>query len=114
MSHEGSPGLAQFTVPVSIGHVHRPVRLVEAGRLRGQRRPANGLTLNGGTTVTADAARGSALALNGSTGHAATSGPVLDTSRSYTVSAWANLSSHSGTSARRTRWRRRVRGGAGP
>ncbi|MFF3989467.1 hypothetical protein ACFY0B_33385 [Streptomyces sp. NPDC001797] len=64
--------------------------------------------------MTADAARGSALALNGSTGYAATSGPVLDTSRSYTVSTWTDLSSQSGTSARRTRWRRRVRGGAGP
>jgi hypothetical protein len=33
------------------------------------------------------------LALNGSTGYAATSGPVVDTSTSWTVSAWARLNS---------------------
>lgn len=91
-------GLAQFTAPVSIGHVHRLADWWKLDSTADSIRPANGLTLNGGATVTADAARGSALALNGSTGYAATSGPVLDTSRSYTVSAWANLSSLSGNS----------------
>ncbi|MFF9280470.1 hypothetical protein [Streptomyces griseosporeus] len=33
------------------------------------------------------------LTLNGSTGYAATSGPVIDTSASWTVSAWARLDS---------------------
>ncbi|MEV6016630.1 ricin-type beta-trefoil lectin domain protein [Streptomyces sp. NPDC051997] len=86
-------GLAQFTAPVSIGHVHRPADWWKLDGAADNVRPANGLTLNGGATVTADAARGSALALNGSTGYADTSGPVLDTGRSYTVSAWADLSS---------------------
>ncbi|WRQ83303.1 LamG-like jellyroll fold domain-containing protein [Streptomyces sp. MUM 178J] len=36
------------------------------------------------------------LALNGSTGHAATAGPVVETRSSYTVSAWARLDSDPG------------------
>jgi hypothetical protein len=86
-------GLAQFTAPVNIGHVHRPADWWKLDGTADSVRPDNGLTLNGGATVTADASRGGALALNGSTGYAATSGPVLDTSRSYSVSAWADLSS---------------------
>jgi YD repeat-containing protein len=34
-----------------------------------------------------------AATLNGTTSHAATSGPVLDTTASYTVSAWVNMAS---------------------
>ncbi|MCT9109858.1 ricin-type beta-trefoil lectin domain protein [Streptomyces mirabilis] len=86
-------GLAQFTASVSVGHVHRPADWWKLDGTADSVRPANSLTLSGGAIVTADPARGSALALNGSTGYAATSGPVLDTSRSHTVSAWANLSS---------------------
>jgi glycerophosphoryl diester phosphodiesterase len=47
-------------------------------------------TLNGtGTWNTAD--HGGSIELDGSTGYLATAGPVLDTSASFTVSAWAKL-----------------------
>ena len=50
-------------------------------------------TLNGSYTWTTDANRGKVLALTGTTGYAATSGPALDTSKSFSVSAWVNLTS---------------------
>jgi len=53
----------------------------------------NPATLNGGATWTSDATRGPVLTLNGSTGYAATSGPAVDTSQSYSVSAWVKLNS---------------------
>ncbi|MEU9128891.1 LamG-like jellyroll fold domain-containing protein [Kitasatospora sp. NPDC048540] len=86
-------GLAQFAAPVAIGHVHRPTAWWKLDSTDDSVRPTGGLTLNGGAAVAADAQRGSALTLNGSTGYAATAGPALDTSRNYTVSAWVNLTS---------------------
>jgi hypothetical protein len=61
---------------------------------------SNTLTLGGTTTWTADATRGEVLSFDGTSGYAASSGQVLDTSGSYSVSAWVNLSSlptHNGT-----------------
>ncbi|GAA2980348.1 hypothetical protein GCM10010483_25640 [Actinokineospora diospyrosa] len=52
-------------------------------------------TLAGGYTRTTD--RGGAVDFNGTTGVAATSGAVLNTARSYTVSAWVNLESTAAT-----------------
>ncbi|MFJ4680307.1 LamG-like jellyroll fold domain-containing protein [Kitasatospora sp. NPDC088783] len=46
------------------------------------------LALNGTYTWPTDATRGTVLALDGATGYGETSGPVLDTTRSYTVTAW--------------------------
>ncbi len=51
------------------------------------------LTLNGTTTWTSDSTRGQALTLDGSTGNATAGGQILDTTGSYSISAWANLSS---------------------
>ncbi|WP_268982802.1 LamG-like jellyroll fold domain-containing protein [Streptomyces sp. HF10] len=51
------------------------------------------LTLNGATTWTDDPTRGEALTLDGTTADATAAGQVLDTTGSYSVSAWVNLSS---------------------
>ncbi|MEV6606904.1 LamG-like jellyroll fold domain-containing protein [Kutzneria sp. NPDC051319] len=63
--------------------------------------PAGGnpATLAGTATWEADSTVGEALSLDGVSGHAATDGPALDTSRSFTVSAWVNPSSLPGTNA---------------
>lgn len=53
----------------------------------------NPLTLNGTTTWTDDPTRGEVLSLDGTSGYAASAGPLLNTSQSYSISAWANLSS---------------------
>ncbi|TQJ75411.1 LamG domain-containing protein [Streptomyces sp. SLBN-31] len=58
--------------------------------------PAN---LTGGASWTADADRGTVLNLNGTTGYAATAGPGVDTSGSFTVSAWVKLNSLSGANS---------------
>ncbi|MFC4035316.1 LamG-like jellyroll fold domain-containing protein [Streptomyces polygonati] len=50
-------------------------------------------TLSGAYSRTNDATRGTVLNLTGTTGYAATSGPALDTSSSFSVSLWAKLSS---------------------
>ncbi|MGW4890354.1 LamG-like jellyroll fold domain-containing protein [Streptomyces murinus] len=52
---------------------------------------AQPLTLTGGATSGASGVAGNALALNGTSGYAVTDRPVLDTDRSYAVSAWAKL-----------------------
>ncbi|MFI6359417.1 LamG domain-containing protein [Streptomyces sp. NPDC050743] len=59
-----------------------------------------GLTasLTGAYSWTNDTKRGNVLNLTGTTGYAATSGPAVDTSKSFTVSAWANLTSLSANS----------------
>jgi hypothetical protein len=44
-----------------------------------------------GATWTSDATRGTVLTLDGTAGDAATSGPLLNTSKSYSVSAWVKL-----------------------
>ncbi|WP_405878781.1 hypothetical protein OG762_09155 [Streptomyces sp. NBC_01136] len=54
---------------------------------------SNTLTLNGATTWTNDTTRGETLSFDGTTGYAAGSGQVLNTTGSYSVSAWVKLSS---------------------
>jgi len=54
--------------------------------------------LAGGATWE-DGVAGGALHLDGTSGYAATTGPVLDTSASFSVSAWARLTSKSGNRA---------------
>ncbi|MHC0430918.1 LamG-like jellyroll fold domain-containing protein [Streptomyces sp. O3] len=49
------------------------------------------LTLHGGANSGAPGVAGAALSLDGTSGYAATDRPVLNTARSYTVSAWAKL-----------------------
>ncbi|MFJ3302166.1 ricin-type beta-trefoil lectin domain protein [Streptomyces sp. NPDC086549] len=53
-------------------------------------------TLTGGASWATDTDRGTTLNLNGSTGYAATTDPGVDTSGSFTVSAWVKLNSLSG------------------
>ena len=50
-------------------------------------------TATGGVTFPVDKYFGTVADLDGSTGYTATAGPVVDTTGSFTVSAWANLSS---------------------
>jgi hypothetical protein len=59
----------------------------------------NPATLAGGATWTSDTTRGNALTLDGTTGYAATSGPVIDTTRSFSVSTWVDLASTPATNA---------------
>ncbi|GGO83266.1 hypothetical protein GCM10012289_76350 [Nonomuraea cavernae] len=47
--------------------------------------------LSGGATLGQAGQDGTALRLDGSTGHAATNGPVVDTSKNFAVSAWVRL-----------------------
>ncbi|MFJ9420281.1 LamG domain-containing protein [Streptomyces sp. NPDC101227] len=54
--------------------------------------PARTADLHGGATPGADGAVGTALALNGTDGYAATDIPVVDTARGFSVSAWVCLS----------------------
>ena len=54
--------------------------------------PAADATLSStGATWSSDATRGEVLTLDGTAGDAVTSGPVLNTSKSYSVSAWVYL-----------------------
>ncbi|MEU7428621.1 LamG-like jellyroll fold domain-containing protein [Streptomyces sp. NPDC040750] len=53
-------------------------------------------TLTSGATFTTDTDRGTALGLNGSTSYAATNAPGVETSGSFTVSAWVKLNSLAG------------------
>jgi hypothetical protein len=50
-------------------------------------------TLNGAAAWSTDTTRGKVLSLTGTTGYAETAGPSLDTSKSYSVSAWVKLTS---------------------
>ena len=75
----------------------QPLIAVPAGR-----RPVVGInntqvgqdpaTLVGSATWASDPTRGTVLGVNGTNAGADTAGPVLDTSGSYTVSAWVNMS----------------------
>ncbi|MFD7607794.1 LamG-like jellyroll fold domain-containing protein [Streptomyces mirabilis] len=51
------------------------------------------LTLAGGSSWGSDGTRGTVLSLDGSSGYAASGGQVLDTTASYSVSAWVKPSS---------------------
>lgn len=57
----------------------------------------NPATLIGGAAWTTDTTRGTVLNLDGTTAGASTTGPALDTSHSYTISAWAKLANTTGT-----------------
>ncbi|MCW6004784.1 LamG domain-containing protein [Micromonospora sp. CPCC 205371] len=53
-------------------------------------------TVQGGVTLGVDGQAGTALRGNGSTGYAETAGPVIDTSKTFAVSAWARLANKNG------------------
>uniref|UniRef100_UPI00056C100D hypothetical protein n=1 Tax=Streptomyces albus TaxID=1888 RepID=UPI00056C100D len=50
----------------------------------------------GGAQFGAVGRKGSALGLDGSSGYAATAGPVVDTTKSFSVSAWVKLDDKDG------------------
>ncbi|MEV8536720.1 LamG-like jellyroll fold domain-containing protein [Streptomyces sp. NPDC051211] len=54
---------------------------------------SHAVTLAGGAAWTSPARLGGGLRLNGTTAYAATSAPVVDTTNSFSVSAWARLGS---------------------
>ncbi|MGW4896309.1 LamG-like jellyroll fold domain-containing protein [Kitasatospora sp. NPDC004240] len=83
---------AQFGDPLPLGSVHRPTDRWKLTNASNAIRPANNLTVSGSAAFVADARRGTVLSLTGAAdGLAVTAGPVVDTSRSYSVSAWAYL-----------------------
>jgi hypothetical protein len=52
---------------------------------------------HGGAALGVAGTSGTALGLNGTTAYATTAGPVLDTTRSYSVSAWVKLNNTNGS-----------------
>jgi concanavalin A-like lectin/glucanase superfamily protein len=94
VSPSGVVGTACATYDFMVGPPTSPVAswtLDEtSGTTAGGPYPA---TLAGGASWTASARVGRALHLDGTSGHASTAGPVLDTTRSWSVSAWVRLGS---------------------
>ncbi|SNX62822.1 ricin-type beta-trefoil lectin protein [Streptomyces sp. TLI_55] len=93
---------AAFSAPVSLGTVtetatHRWNLADGTGTTAADPTGNAPATLTGGASWATDADRGTALNLNGTTGYAATTGPGVDTSSSFTVSAWVKLNSLAST-----------------
>ncbi|MGW7189056.1 LamG-like jellyroll fold domain-containing protein, partial [Streptomyces sp. NPDC054838] len=96
-------GIAAFAAPASLGAVGSSAthawRLNEGTGISVADGPgALDATLSGTYAWTTDAARGRVLSLSGTTGYAASTGPAVDTSASYSVSAWVKLGSLTGNS----------------
>ncbi|SOD60139.1 Concanavalin A-like lectin/glucanases superfamily protein [Streptomyces zhaozhouensis] len=53
--------------------------------------PDRWATVHGGATLGGEGAVGTALELDGDTGYLSTDGPILDTNRAFSVSAWVKL-----------------------
>ncbi|MCF3129504.1 LamG-like jellyroll fold domain-containing protein [Streptomyces olivochromogenes] len=92
---------AAFADPVGLGTVtdtaaHRWTLDDAKGSTAGDAAGNLPATLTGGASWATDTDRGTTLNLNGSTGYAATTDPGVDTSGSFTVSAWVKLNSLSG------------------
>ncbi|MFB4286314.1 LamG-like jellyroll fold domain-containing protein [Nonomuraea sp. ATR24] len=58
--------------------------------------PAISTGLSGGTTMGVDGQVGTAMRGDGTTGYAQTSGPVIDTAKTYSVGAWVRLAHTNG------------------
>lgn len=83
--------IAQFSPSTTLGYLQQPTDRWKLTDPTDSIRP-NTLALTGGATFTTDATRGTVLNLDGATGtRASTPGTVFDTTKSYTVSAWAYL-----------------------
>ncbi|MEV6979029.1 LamG-like jellyroll fold domain-containing protein [Kitasatospora sp. NPDC093806] len=83
---------AQFGDPVALGNVHQPTDRWKLTDANDAVRPANKLTVSGSAGFVSDAKRGTVLGLTGAAdGLATTAGPMVDTGKSYSVSAWAYL-----------------------
>ncbi|MFE4992370.1 LamG-like jellyroll fold domain-containing protein [Streptomyces mirabilis] len=95
---------ASFADPVSLGTVtdtatHRWNLNDSTGTTASDPTGSTPAALTGGASWITDTDRGTALNLNGTTAYAATTGPGVDTSGSFTVSAWVKLNSLSGTNS---------------
>ncbi|MEU6280835.1 LamG-like jellyroll fold domain-containing protein [Streptomyces sp. NPDC047028] len=93
-----SNGLPTLTTPVSLGSVTDAAQnwwnLDEGtGTTLTDTRGSLDATLTGDHTWTTDTTHGTVLNLDGTTGYAATSGPAVDSSKSFSVSAWVKLNS---------------------
>ncbi|MFE3853768.1 LamG domain-containing protein [Streptomyces griseorubiginosus] len=98
-----SPPVYDFAPPVSLGSVTDTAthwwKLAEGSGTTGADSTGTlNATLSGGYSWTGDTSRGSAVTLNGTTGYGSTTGPAVDTSKSFTVSAWVKLNSLSANS----------------
>ncbi|WUD76776.1 LamG domain-containing protein [Streptomyces sp. NBC_00510] len=98
-----SPPTYSFAAPVPLGSVTDTAshwwKLAEGtGGTTADSTGTLGTTLTGAYNWTTDAARGKVLNLSGTTGYGAASGPAVDTSKSFTVSAWVKLNSASANS----------------
>ena len=69
----------------------------------------NPATVHGGVTLGVDGITAKAMQLNGTDGYAATSSPLLDTTKSFSVSAWARLTAARNRTTRGSSRRRPVR-----
>ncbi|CAL2060452.1 LamG domain-containing protein [Streptomyces murinus] len=93
-----SPPTYGFGSPVSLGSVTDTAthwwKLAEgSGTTTVDSTGTLNATLSGGYSWTSDTAHGNAVTLNGTTGYGSTTGPAVDTSKSFTVSAWVKLTS---------------------
>ncbi|MFI9276288.1 LamG domain-containing protein, partial [Kitasatospora sp. NPDC052896] len=84
-------GSAQFAAPLSVGYLQQPTDRWKLSDTTDSSagKAAYGLTLGGSAAFTTDPSQGTVLSLNGSSAYAsALADPAIDTSKSYTVSAW--------------------------
>ncbi|MFE2376128.1 LamG-like jellyroll fold domain-containing protein [Streptomyces sp. NPDC059398] len=93
-----SGGSASFADPVSLGtasdaSTHWWNLDDGTGARAADKNGALDVTATGAYTWAGDASRGKVLSLTGTTGYAAATGPAVDTSDSYSVSAWVKLNS---------------------
>ncbi|MDX2675923.1 LamG-like jellyroll fold domain-containing protein [Streptomyces sp. NY05-11A] len=96
-------GTAAFTAPASLGAVgdtstHKWLLDEGAGASAADGPGSLDAALSGAYSWSTDAVHGKVLSLSGTTGYAATTGPAVDTSGSFTVSAWVKLGSATGNS----------------
>lgn len=94
---------ATFAAPASLGAVGNTAThewlLDEGAGVSAADGPGSlDASLTGTYAWNTDATRGKVLTLSGTTGYAATTGPAVDTSGSFTVSAWVKLASATGNS----------------
>jgi Concanavalin A-like lectin/glucanases superfamily len=97
MDHAGNVGTGCATYDFTVGAPTAPVaswRFDEGtGTTAADSSGTHPATLSGGAGWTRDGRVGGALHLAGSTGYAATTGPVVDTGKEFTVSAWLRAAS---------------------
>ncbi|WP_405737017.1 LamG-like jellyroll fold domain-containing protein [Streptomyces sp. NBC_01537] len=93
-----TPPTYAFAPPVSLGSVSDTAthwwKLAEGtGATSADSTGTLSATLSGAYSWATDTSRGKVLSLTGTTGYGAATGPAVDTSKSYTVSAWVKLNS---------------------